>query len=391
MNSALASKLNRIQWLALALGIVFLICTALGLAVHRQQFFISYLCACLFWLGPTLGCFSVAMIHYLTGGRWGYPTRRFLEAGYSALPIMTILFIPVLLGLHDLFPWARPDVVLQDETLQKKASYMNVSAFIGRWIFLFALWNVMARCLRKWSLQQDQTSDPSPTRKLRALSGPGIVIFPLTATFAYVDWILSTEKHWYSIMFAVIVLIGQILTAYSFCVIVLTLFREEQPLKDVISRTHYHHLGNLLLTFVLFWTYVSFGQLLIIYAGNLPREIDWYLHRIAGGWVYVVGILGLLHFFLPFILLLFRNIKQHVNSLTVVAVVLFVTHIVDVYWQVSPSFHSKGVSISWMDFSAFLGLGGIWLAVFLFHLKSAPLLPQNDPGEQFAFMYAHAR
>jgi hypothetical protein len=158
----------------------------------------------------------------------------------------------------------------------------------------------MAYRLRKWSLQQDASADPAPTIKMRALSGPGIVIYPLTATFAFIDWVMSIEPQWYSTIFLVIVLIGQILTAFAFITLLLALFRDQPPFRDVATRTHFHDLGNLLLAFVIFWTYVSFSQLLIIYSGNLPREIDWYLIRITGGWKWIIALLALFHFFVPF-------------------------------------------------------------------------------------------
>ncbi len=390
MNSLLRSRLERNQRLFLVMGILSLGLCSAALFKDRKQFFTSYFFGYLFWLGLTLGCFSITLIHHLTGGRWGYPTRRFLEAGFGVLPVMTLLFIPILFGLPYLFPWAQVDLVAKDETLEKQHAYLNTWGFVARAFLVFSLWNVMAWCLRRWSLEQDRTPEPGPTRKLRTLSGPGIVLFVLSATFAYVDWILSTESHWYSTMFPVIVLIGQILTGYCFAVIVLALFRKQEPLYSVISRTHYHHLGNLLLTFVLFWTYVCFGQLLIIYAGNLPREIKWYLHRIAGSWVWIPIWLGLFHFFLPFFLLLFRTVKTHVATLTTIAVVLFVSHALNVYWLLAPSFHPNGIAIHWSDFAAFFGMGGIWIGNFLAALKSAPLLPQQDPGEQFAFAYGHA-
>src|SRR2546421_7507486 len=191
-------------------------------------------------------------------------------------------------------------------------------------------------------------------------------------------------------MFAVIVVIGQILITYAFAIILMTLFRKQEPLAAVVTTKHYHDLGNLLLTFVLFWTYVSFGQLLVIYSGNLPREIGWYLHRIAGNWIYLVGALALFHFFLPFFVLLFRTTKQHVAPLTIVASIVLLAHIVDIYWLVIPSYCQQGVRITWQDLAAFFGGGGIWLAPFLAHLKSAPLLPQHARGKQFAFSYVHA-
>lgn len=389
MAPALRSRLNRVQLAALVIGMVALALSAFGAFAERSQFFFSYLFGCLFWLGLSLGCLLVTMIHELTGGRWGYPTRRFLEAGFLVLPLMLVLFIPIFFGLHHLYPWARPEDLASEKVLRERHVYQNTWAYILRGVFFLGAWIWMAWCLRRWSLQQDATTDAAPTRKARALSGPGIVIYGLLGTFAFVDWIMSLERHWYSTLFPVIIIIGQILVAYAFSVVMLALFKDQEPLAKVVTKTHYHHLGNLLLTFVLFWTYVSFGQLLIIYSGDLPHEIDWYLHRIATSWKVVIAVLGLFHFFLPFFLLLFRPVKKHVTALTTMAAMLFVVHIVDMYWLVMPTFHQGGVAVSWLDFAAPIGIGGLWLTVFLSRLKAAPLLPQHDPGLQFAFKYGH--
>jgi hypothetical protein len=324
------------------------------------------------------------MIHHLTGGRWGYPTRRFLEAGFMVLPLMGLLFIPIFFGLHQLYPWAQAAEASSDKVSR---IYENQWAYIIRQIFFFFVWIWLAARLRKWSLAQDLTADAAPTRKARALSGPGLVIYGLLVTFASVDWIVSLEKDWYSTMFGVIIAGGQILTAYAFSVVALTLFRNEEPFATTVNKVHYHHLGNLLLTFVLFWTYVSFGQLLIIYSGDLPQETEWYLHRIAGSWKAIVAAVALFHFFVPFFLLLFRGIKTRVAALTLLAASIFVMHIVDTYWLVMPSLHGNGVALSWLDFTAPIGVGGLWIAYFLRLLKTVPLLPQNDPGMQFAFVY----
>jgi hypothetical protein len=242
----------------------------------------------------------------------------------------------------------------------------------------------MAFCLRRWSLQQDASADPAATIKMRTLSGPGLVIYPLTATFAFVDWIMSTEPRWYSTIFLVIVLFSQILTAFAFVTLLLAWFREQPPFREVTTRTHFHDLGNLLLTFVIFWTYVSFSQLLIIYSGNLPREIDWYLFRIAGGWKWVIGMLALFHFFVPFFLLLFRVMKQNVARLAAIAALIFAGNIVEVYWTIEPAFFRNGVHVHWLDAAAMVGLGGVWLALFSANLKRHPLLPQNDPRIEYS-------
>jgi hypothetical protein len=371
------------------IGLVALGVSVIGAFVSTKQFFFSYLFSCLFWLGLSLGCFMVTMVHQLTGGRWGYPTRRILEAGFMALPLMLLIFIPVCFGLKELYPWARSAEVAADSILQQRHAYQNPLAYIFRGAFFFAVCMWMVWRLRRWSLQQDATPDPEPTRKARVLSGIGVVAYSLLGTFAYIDWIMSLEKHWRSTMFGVIMLIGQILVAYAFSVVMLSLFKDYEPFTSVTTRTHYHHLGNLLLTFVLFWTYISFGQLLIIYSGDIPEEIEWYIHRIAGNWKWVVAALALFHFFVPFFLLLFRTVKRHVLSLTILAALLFVMHIVDAYWLVMPTFHPNGISLSWLDFTLPIGIGAIWLSFFISRLKSAALLPQHDPGMQFAFVYGH--
>ncbi len=381
MTATFQSRLNRIQLASLAVGVVALGASAIGAFSNPKQFFFSYLFAVLFWLGLSLGCFVVTMIHQLAGGRWGYPTRRFLEAAFMVLPLMAVLFIPIFFGLHHLYPWARGDAS------PEKPVYNTGCAYILRQIFFFFVWIWLASRLRKYSLEQDLTADAAPTRRARFLSGPGTVIYGLLVTFASVDWIVSLERHWTSTMFGVIIAGGQILTAFAFAIILLAIFQSQEPFATTVSKVHYHHLGNLLLTFVLFWTYVSFSQLLIIYSGDIPRELEWYLHRIAGSWKAVVALVAVFHFFLPFFLLLFRAVKKSVLTLATLASLLFVVHMVETYWLVMPTLHQSGVAVSWLDFTAPIGVGSLWIACFLWHLKAAPLLPQNDPGMQFAFVY----
>jgi hypothetical protein len=370
-------------------GAVLLAFSAIGYFSQPQQFFFSYLFAWLFWTGLSLGCLLVTMIHQLTGGRWGYPTRRFFEAGFMVLPLLALLFIPLLFGLHYIYPWADGLKVAQDPVLHQRHGYQNIVGFIIRSGFFFAAMSWFAVRLRRHSLAQDATPEPEPTRAARAISGPGVVVYPLLATFIYVDWIMSTETHWRSTIFPIIIVIGQILTAYAFAILMLAAVRNRAPFAEVIDKTHFHHLGSLLFTFVLFWTYVSFGQLLIIYSGDLPEEVDWYLHRIATSWKVVVALLAVLHFFTPFFLLLFRGVKKNVRPLSIIAAVVFTMHILHIYWLVMPALHRKGVNVSWMDLTAVLGIGALWVSWFLHQFSKVPALPQHDPGIQFAFKYEH--
>jgi hypothetical protein len=322
------------------------------------------------------------MMHHLTGGRWGVPIRRPLEAALSTLPLMALLFIPVLIGIPALYPWAQKTLAAGSELLQKRHAYLNYPGFIIRTAFIFGVWIWMASALAGWSWKQDAAQDVRLQDRLRKLSGPGLVIYPLTATFAYVDWIMSLETEWFSTIFPIVVMIGQMLAAFSFCILYLAWMRQEKPISEIVSPTHFHHLGNLLLAFVMLWTYVAFGQLLIIYAGNLPHEISWYLHRIAGGWKWVVILLALFHFMVPFLMLLFRTAKRRIQSLAMIAGTVFIAHLINVFWYIAPTFHPHGLAISWMDAISPIGVGGIWASVFLMKLKSHALVPLDRIGLQ---------
>ncbi|HEY1663556.1 MAG TPA: hypothetical protein VGI03_14155 [Verrucomicrobiae bacterium] len=383
-------RLERLQQISVIAGTFFLVLSGIGLAVEKHEFFIAWLFAFVFWISLSLGCLLVAMIHYLTGGCWGNPTRRFFEAGYMTLPLMALFFIPILFGLPELYPWARPAQVANDTILQQKVSYENALAFFSRAVFFFSAWILLAAYLRKWSLQQDDTPHTERITGMRALSGPGIVIVPFTITFAFIDWVMSMEPAWFSTVFGVILLAGQVLVAFAFATILLAWLRRVAPFQNVVEMENFHSLGNLLLTFVMFWTYVTFSQLLIIYSGNQPHEIDWYLHRIAGDWKWLVGAIALFHFFAPFLLLLFRANSQSATRLTVIAGLIFFTFILEVFWLIVPTFY-PAIRLHWTDFTAWAGIGGIWLGVFARNLKRHPLLARNDPRmENSAIQSAHA-
>jgi hypothetical protein len=369
------SQLNRVQKIASAVGVLSLVVTGVAAAFNPRAFFISYLVAFILWFG----CFIVAMMHYLGGGRWGNVTRRFFEAGFMTLPFMAIAFIPIFFGLSEVYAWARPAAVAADKILQHKAVYENFTGFFVRAIFFFALWITVAMHLRKWSLQQDATTEFSPTIKLRKLSGPAIVIVPLTATFAFVDWIMSIEPAWFSTVFSVVILSGEVLIALAFAIMMLAWFQPHPPFQEAATEDRFLELGNFLLAFVMFWTYVAFSQFLIVYSGNLPHEIGWYLHRIAGDWKWLVCFIALFHFLIPFFVLLFRSVKRNTQRLAAVAILIFLVNAVEIFWAIAPTFYPSGIKIHSTDFFAWFGIGGIWLAVFAGNLKRHLLLAKNIP------------
>lgn len=380
-------QLNRIQQRALIIGIVALGLCAFGATLSKAQFFQSYLFGYLFWFGIAVGCFSVVALHHLVGGGWGFVIQRLLESGTRTLPLMALLFLPLFFGMHDLYLWARPEAVVADRILQHKSVYLNVPFFWIRTLIYFSIWGLFAYLLNKWSHQQDRMVDPAPTLKIQKFAGPGLVLYVLMMTFAAFDWVMSLEPHWFSTIFGVIFVVGQGLTTLAFAIIGLRLVADREPISGVIATKHYHDLGNLMFAFILLWAYVSFSQFFIIWSGNLPEEITWYFHRLHGGWGVVAMMIVVFHFFIPFVLLLSRKTKQKAPVLVKVAAAMIFMRLIDLFWIVAPNFNEGKFSIHWMDLLAPIGIGGVWIAAFMWQLKSRALLPVNDPRLAEAFQH----
>ena len=394
-SQSLTAAIDRLRRPALVAGVVALAACAAGAVASPAAFFRGYLFAYVFFTGLTLGCLAIVMLHHLTGGAWGIPIRRILESGTRTLPLIAVLFLPIALGMKHLYSWSRPEEVAKDALLQAKAAYLNVPFFLARAAFYLAVWIAIAYFLNRWSLEQDHAGSPALTRKLQLLSAAGLVAYGLTMTFASIDWVMSLEPHWFSTMYGVLYIAGQALNALAFVTAALVLMSGEKPFSDFVRPAHYHDLGKLLLAFVMFWSYVSFAQYLIIWAGNLPEEIPWYLRRLNGGWGWVGGALILLHFALPFLLLIPAGANRNSRILVAVAGLVVLMRFVDVYWLVRPVFTQVSASaasarfqVHWLDLAASIGIGGVWLAVFLWQLEERPLLPVNDP--EFAEALAHA-
>lgn len=362
----------------LSIGLAALLVSVIGAFFNAAQFFASYLFGYLFWLGVALGCFGFTMLHHLVGGKWGFVTRRFFEAGLTTLPLMALLLAPLFFALPLLYGWARPGEVAQSAVLAHRHAYLNAPFFIARFVVYFSLWLWLARRLLNGSRAQDATIDPAPTRALRRLSGPGLVLYFLVTTFAYIDFVLSLEPDWYSTIFPIMLMIGQSLAALSLAIVLLAWHARREPFAAVVTPTHFHDLGNLLLAFDMLWAYLSFSQFLIIWNGNLPEEISWYLHRSSGGWKIVALVIGLFLFAVPFAVLLARESKRQIRVLCVIAGLVFALHALDLYWVVTPSLHTQ---FHWMDVTLFVGIGSLWFTLFLTNLAAHPLIPRHDPRQ----------
>jgi len=386
MNSTefLQPDFDRAQRRALLLGVAGLALLGGGAYFNELQFFRSYLLAFLFWLGLGLGCLALLMLQHLTGGGWGFVIRRILESGAATIPLMAVLSLPLLLGFSRLYPWVHQEASVGEPVPPLRRVYLTTPSFLGRGIFYFAVWITLAYLLNQWSSEQDRTADPAITGRLQTLSGPGLVIYGLTATFAAVDWAMSLQPHWSSTIYGMMFIVGEALGALTFAILLARLLSHRKPLADVLAPSHFHDLGNLLLAFVMLWGYVAFSQFLIIWSGNLQDEIPWYLSRASGGWAALAVALIVFHFAVPFVLLLNRGVKRRMRVLAWVAGALFVMGLVDLYWVVAPAFDpaAGGPRVHWMDVVAPLAVGGVWVAWFVWQLKGKALLPLHDPRFQ---------
>lgn len=385
---ALPPGLDRARNGALAVGVVAIVACAAGAFSNPSQFLRSYLWSYVFWIGIPLGCLAILMLQHLTGGRWGVGLRRLLESATRTLPVLALGFVPIALGLGHLYEWADPAAVQGDAILQHKAAYLNVPFFLARTVVYFALWIGLAHLLNRWSGRQDERADPRLGRKLQAISGPGLAAYVLTMSFASVDWVMSLEPHWFSTIFGGLFISGQVLAAMSFCIAVAVVLAREKPLSLIVTPDRLHDMGKLMLTFVMVWAYFAFSQFLIIWAGNLPEEIPWYLRRFHGGWQWVGLALVILHFALPFLLLLSRGQKRNPAALARIAWLVIAMRVMDMYWTTAPAFGGGVVSFHWMDLAAPVGVGGLWLAAFLWQVRRRPLIPVRDPYVQEVFDHA---
>ena len=380
-------ELNRIGRLALIVGVVALLLMIVGFFLDHDQFYRSYLVGYVFWIGITLGCLAILMLQHLTGGAWGLVIRRVLESGTRTLPLMALLFIPLIFGMHSLYEWTHPLEGMEPKIakiLKHKQPYLNTTGFLLRTLAYFVIWGALCFFLNKWSREQDRTAERGLSRNLRRLSAPGIVIFVLTVTFAAIDWVMSINFEWFSTIFGLLFVAGWALSCFAFVIVVMVFLTGRKPLEGIVAPAHFHDLGKLLLAFVMVWAYFNFSQYLIIWSGNIPEETKWFLYRTRGGWGWVGLLLVIFHFALPFVLLLSRDLKRSGRMLAGVAGLVLLMRFVDFLWLVAPEFSKEHFSLSWMYFVAPIALGGLWLWFFAWQLKERPLLPFNDPEMEAA-------
>ncbi|HEX6163450.1 MAG TPA: hypothetical protein VFZ31_08795 [Vicinamibacterales bacterium] len=344
-----------------------------------DRFYQAYLIAYTFWMGVILGSMALLMVQHLSGGVWGIILRRPFEAAVRTLPIMTVFFLPIVLGMHSLYEWTHEGITETDPLIASKALYLNTPFFLIRQAIFFAIWNVMGYLLTKWSAEHDRTGDPALLDKLSKLSGAGLVIYGLTLTFAMVDWTMSVNPHWFSTIWGMLYAGGQGLSAFAFGICVLVLLSQTAPLNRVLTSHHFHDLGKFLFAFLMLWAYLSFSQFLIIWSANIPEEIPHYLDRWENSYRYLSMFIVVGHFMIPYALLLSRDLKRNMGKLRLIATWILVARVADYYWHVVPELRKGAFTPDLLDVALPLALGGIFISLFVSNLGGRSLLPVNDP------------
>ena len=378
---------NRIPLLAVIVAVLGAVaCAILGVA-NPKQFFFSWLVSFLFFLSLALGALFFVLIQYAAQGGWGIVLRRIGETIFATLPVMAALFLPLLLGLRDLYSWTAPGAADHDALLHWKEPYLNLPFFLIRAALYFGIWSFIALLYYRGSRGQDVTGDPAVSARLRRLAGPALIVLALTQTFASIDWIMSLTPHWYSTIFGVYFFAGSFVGFIALLSILAVAMQRAGLLDTVISAEHLHDIGKLLFAFTAFWAYIAFSQFFLMWYANLPEETIWYKARLEGSWMQVTLFLVAGHFVAPFLYLMGRAVKRKGVTLALGGAWVLAMHFVDIYWQVMPTLHAGGLRPSVLDVAALLSVGGCFIAAASWLMRRQALVPLRDPrlAESLAF------
>jgi hypothetical protein len=371
---------NRAQRIALVIGVVgAVLALAGGLIGGFNAFFQSYLVSFVDWIGVTLGSLAILMLHFVGGGRWAGTIRRILEAASKTIWLMALLFIPLVLGMGAIYIWDNPAAVAADPLLVYKSAFLNPIVFILVGVVVFAIWFILVSLLARWS-KQEEGGDLKARRREGRLSMAGLILFFLTVTVAAFDWIMSVFPTWNSSMFGLLIAVSQALAGMAFALVVLPQmpgFRPGEVDPQSLKTKLFRDLGALELTFVVLWAYLSYFQLLIIWAGNIPHETDWYITRSSNGWLPVAILIALVQFVLPFLALIPMRVRSNRGLLNLIGLVILVINWVHYDWIIMPAFY-PGFHLTWLDIVMPIAMGGLWVAVFIYHLKRRSMQPYWD-------------
>jgi len=368
--------LNNIQLGAIIVGVVGVIIAFIGAILDVDHFFHIYLVAFIFWLELSLGCLAVLMIPNLVPARWSLSVERIAAAGARTLPLMAILFIPLLFGFDRLFPWLEEATAgIPTSELDNFGLYLAEPFFILRAVIYFAIWIVLSWTLTNLSYQRDTSDDEGLVRRSHFLSIVGAILFFLTTTFAAFDWVMAIEDEWFSSISGWLAVSRQGLAAMAFFIVILALFWRFVPLERVLKQSVIGDLGAIQLGSLIAWAYLAFIQYLVIWSGNVSSKTVWYAERTEGSWAGLAVLIIVVHA-VVLIAMIIPGVKRIWNILVSLAAVLLVMRLIDIYWTVMPTFRGDFV-LEWWDIGLVIGMGGLWIGLFVWSLKAHSLLPLN--------------
>ena len=373
---------NAWQRRALIVGCLFAVPSIIGWVLEYDQFYRSYLLGYMLCFELTAGSMALLMLYHLTGGAWGTVIRRVLEAAMQNIWLIVLLFAPIIIGVHRLYPWSRPEELAGSDHLRFIAhQYLRLGLWLPRAALYFITFGALVWTLMAFSRRQDREPEANVSPILNAISGPGLVVYFLVTLFLYTDWLMSLTPEWYSMIYGLIFNAGHGLAAVSFAVVIAALLVEHAPMRAVIQREQFLDLGKIMLTFVMVWGWWTYAQWIIYWSGNKPDEIGWYIDRTRGGWEYYGFALIMVAFCIPFALLLSRKFKSNPRTLMKIAFVTLLARYMDNFYFIVPAFPDRAghFHYSWLDAVVPISLVSFWLALFFQHLKARPLLALQDP------------
>ncbi len=361
------------------IGAFGLIASGVGYFLNSEQFLFSYLTSFTFFTSIALASLIMVMIHHVTKAAWGTVIRRIPETFSSTMWIWAIFIIPILLGMGSLYHWTDIVYVADDPIMLGKVPYLNEPFFVIRQLIYLGIWGFLGYKLHKVSVDMDKTEDWGLTKLLQKISAPGILLFSLTIAFASFDWMMSLDAHWFSTMFGVYFFAMSFQAIFPVLILMVFWLHKKGMLKNTVRKAHIFDLGAWFFGFTVFYAYIAFCQFLLIYYANIPEETLWYYHRLEGSWAFITYGLIIGRFLIPFILLLNRDRKHNKNILIFTSVLILVMHFIELHWIIMPILHHHGISVSWLDITTFLGLGGIFMGLFFSTLRKYNIVPTSHP------------
>ena len=417
--AASSALMGRWRRRALTFGVVFtilaVVLVVLAQVMENDKFLhllTSWLMGAMLCWGFSLGGLALLMVQYCSGGKWGLLIRRPLEAMSRTLWLTGLMFLPILIFMKKIYLWARysnPSEVAQAlsqglidkaqaHALNWKHPMLNPTSVWVQIIVCFAIWLGYVFLINRWSLQRN--ADPNPNvpfwqKRFENISGFGIVVYSLTLTALVIDLVMSTNITWFSTMYGLNYLVGQGYAVLALSVITVVSLSKAEPMKTILRTTEQHDLGKLMFAFVMLNIYLNFSQFLIIWSGNSPEEISWYLDRIRGHWGVMFTLDFIFHWLIPFCLLLSRDIKRNKRRIVMVGMWMVWARCFDMFMLIEPNFSPRHLhfSIGILEYIAVPGaMISFWVAAYIGQLGKRPLVQTNDPhlAEILEPEHAHA-